>query len=200
MNRGYNNSNNQGTAGYNAGGGFRGGRGGPYNNRGGMNPMGGYARGGYQQAPQQPMPSGYQTPGYPGGNAMPQPYGGFQGRGGYQGGGGGMRGGNMGMRGGRGGMNGGMMGMPMGMNPAMPVQIPMGMPQMNAGMGMQGMHPAFNSASFGLPSPQQTSMAHSLQAGRGALPASSSSHTPQPLPAGAELLVLPSDAIPARLR
>ena len=73
--------------------------------------------------------------------SMPQ-YGGFQNRGGMMGG---MRGGSMGIRGGRGGMNsGGMMGMPMGGMGigTMPVQIsqmPMNMPQMGTGMGMQGM-------------------------------------------------------------
>ncbi len=126
----------------NSTGGYRGGRGGGYNSRGGMNNMSGYNRGGFQQ----PMAGGFQgTPmgGYQGSpmGGM-QPYGGFQNRAGMMGG---MRGAPMGMRGGRGGMSpNGMMGMPMG---AMGIggmgspmgNMAMGMPQMNGGMGMQGM-------------------------------------------------------------
>ncbi|MCJ1393871.1 hypothetical protein MMC18_006747 [Xylographa bjoerkii] len=128
---------------YSANSGYRG-RGG-YNNRGGMSNIGGYNRGGFQQA----MPGGYQTPPMNGFQAPPMggmpSYGGFQNRGGMMGG---MRGNPMGMRGGRGTMNpNGMMGMPMGGMNMGGIQGPMGgmggmgmtMPQMGAGMGMQGM-------------------------------------------------------------
>ena len=148
MSRNYNSV--QGQSGYNQGGSYRGGRG-SYNSRGGAN-MGGYSRGGFQQPQPQPLPGSYQGgAGFQGGGAMGggmPSYGNFQGRGGMMGGGG-MRGGNMGMRGGRGGgMNNMGMGMPMGMGP-MPGQMAMGMPQMNAGMGMQGMHPHSTFATSG---------------------------------------------------
>lgn len=130
QNTGYNNS----------GGSYRGNRGGGYNNRGGMNNMGGYQRGGFQQ----PMTGGFQG-GVSGFQGSPmggmQSYGGFQNRGGMAGG---MRGGPTGMRGGRGGMNG-MMGMPMnGMGMGAMSGMGMSMPQMNAGMGMQGMPGSYN--------------------------------------------------------
>ncbi|KAL8733637.1 MAG: hypothetical protein Q9166_002047 [cf. Caloplaca sp. 2 TL-2023] len=115
--------------GYNA---YRG-RGGGYNNRGGMNGMSNYNRGGYQQ----PMSGGYQGStmgGFQGMGTM-QPYGGFQNRGGMMN----MRGSPMGMRGGRGGMGAnGMMGMPMGGMMGGMGGMGMGMPQMGAGMTMQG--------------------------------------------------------------
>ena len=121
------------------------GRGGGYNNRGAMNSMSNYNRGGYQQ----PMSGGYQGStmgGFQGMNTM-QPYGGFPNRGGMMNN---MRGNTMGMRGsGRGGMGGnGMMGMPMGgmmggmggaMGGGMGGGMSMGMPQMGTGMAMQGM-------------------------------------------------------------
>ena len=129
----------------NSAGGYRGVRGGGYNSRGGMNNMSGYNRGGFQQ----PMNSGFQGAPMAGFQGSPmggmQPYSSFQNRGGMMGG---MRGGPMGMRGGRGGMSpSGMMGMPMGamgmgsmggMGSPMG-SMGMGMPQMNGGMGMQGM-------------------------------------------------------------
>ena len=124
----------------NSGGGYRGNRGGGYNNRGGgMNATSSYNRG-YQQ----PMTGGFQGPPMSGFQGMggAQSFGGFQNRGGMMGS---MRGGSVGMRGGRGGMNGnGMMAMPMGgmgmgnMGTQMG-GLGMGMPQMAAGMGMQGM-------------------------------------------------------------
>lgn len=112
------------------------GRGGGYNNRGGMNSMSNYNRGGYQQ----PMNGGYQSStmgGFQGMNTM-QPYGGFQNRGGMMNN---MRGNAMGMRGGgRGGMGAnGMMGMPMGGMMGGMGGMGMGMPQMGTGMAMQGM-------------------------------------------------------------
>ncbi|KAI4110633.1 MAG: hypothetical protein LQ339_001209 [Xanthoria mediterranea] len=121
------------------------GRGGGYNNRGAMNSMSNYNRGGYQQ----PMSGGYQGStmgGFQGMSTM-QPYGGFPNRGGMMNN---MRGNTMGMRGsGRGGMGGnGMMGMPMGgmmggmggaMGGGMGGGMSMGMPQMGTGMAMQGM-------------------------------------------------------------
>ena len=90
------------------------------------------------------MTGGFQGPPMSGFQGMggAQSFGGFQNRGGMMGS---MRGGSVGMRGGRGGMNGnGMMTMPMGgMGMGnMGTQIGglgMGMPQMAAGMGMQGM-------------------------------------------------------------
>ncbi|KAL9130720.1 MAG: hypothetical protein Q9217_001157 [Psora testacea] len=84
-----------------SGRGYRGGRGGGYNDRGGgVNNAPNYSRGGFQQ----PI-SGFQGSGMGGYSPMAgmQPYGGFQARGGMMGG---MRGGGMGMRGGRGGTNG----------------------------------------------------------------------------------------------
>ena len=138
----------------NPAGGYRGGRGGGYNNREGMNNMSGYNRGGFQQ----PMAGGFQGAPMAGFQGSPmggmQPYGGFQNRGRMMGG---MRGGPMGMRGGRGGMSpNGMMGMPMGAMGMGGMGSPMGsmgmgMPQMGGGMGMQGMQgfhsfPASNSA------------------------------------------------------
>ncbi len=128
--------------GYNNSGGYRGNRGGGYSNRGSMNNMGGYNRGSFQQ----PIAGGFQG-GMTGFQGAPmgamQPYGGFQNRGGMAGG---MRGGPMGMRGGRGGING-IMGMPMnGMGIGTMGSMGMSMPQMNAGMGMQGM-PGFHNLS-----------------------------------------------------
>ena len=90
------------------------------------------------------MTGGFQGPPMSGFQGMggAQPFGGFQNRGGMMGS---MRGGSVGMRGGRGGMNGnGIMTMPMGgmgmgnMGTQMG-GLGMGMPQMAAGMGMQGM-------------------------------------------------------------
>ncbi|KAA6408296.1 MAG: hypothetical protein FRX48_08038 [Lasallia pustulata] len=132
----------------NSNGGFRGGRGG-FNNRGAMNNMPGYNRGGFQGA----MTTGFQ--GAPMGGFQGAPMGGMQQYGGFQpnrgGMMGGMRGGGpMGMHGGRGGMNpNGMMGMPMGGmgmvgmgGMAGPMGgmggMGMGMPQMGGAMGMQG--------------------------------------------------------------
>ena len=109
---------------------YRGNRGGGYNNRGGMNSMSSYNRGGFQQS----RGGGYQTssmPSFQGMGGM-QPYGGFQNRGGMMGG---MRGGPMGMPGGR----GGMMAMPMGGMMGAMGGMGMGMPQMGVAMGMQGM-------------------------------------------------------------
>ncbi len=131
----------------NSASGYRGGRGGGYNSRGSMNNMSGFNRGGFQQ----PMTSGFQGAPMGGYQGSPmggmQPYGGFQNRGGMMGN---MRGGAMGMRGGRGGMSpNGMMGMPMGgmgmggMGSPMG-NMAMGMPQMNGGMGMQGMQDFHN--------------------------------------------------------
>lgn len=138
----------------NSNGGFRGGRGG-FNNRGAMNNMPGYNRGGFQG----PMTTGFQGAPMGGFQGAPmggmQQYGGFpQSRGGMMGG---MRGGGpMGMRGGRGGMSpNGMMGMPMGGMgmPAMGAMagpmggmggMGMGMPQIGGAMGMQGMHSFYN--------------------------------------------------------
>ena len=98
----------------------------------------------YNRGYQQPMTGGFQGSPMNGFQGMggAQSFGGFQNRGGMMGN---MRGGSVGMRGGRGGMNGnGMMAMPMGgmgmgnMGTQMG-GIGMGMPQMAAGMGMQGM-------------------------------------------------------------
>ena len=111
------------------GGGYRGGRGGGFNNRGGaMSGMPNYNRGGFQQ----PM-AGFQGAGVGGFSSMGgmPPIGGFQARRGMVGGG--MRGGGMGMRGGR----GGMMGLPVNMGMGS-MGMGMGMPQMG-GMGMQSM-------------------------------------------------------------
>ena len=126
----------------NSAGGYRGGRGGGFNSRAGMNSMPSYNRGGFQQ----PMSGGFQGTPMNGFQGSPmggmQNYGGFQSRGGIMGG---MRGGPMGMRGGRGAMSpSGMMGMPMGGMGMGGMGSPlagmaMGMPQMNGGMGMQGM-------------------------------------------------------------
>lgn len=135
MNRpgqGYGGSTGQQTA-YNS---YRGGRGGGYNNRGNVNGVSNYNRGGYQQ----PMTGGFQgSPmgGFQGMGAM-QPYGGFQNRGGMMGN---MRGGSIGIRGGRGGMAAnGMMSMPnMGGMMGGLAGMSMGMPQMGNGMAMQGM-------------------------------------------------------------
>ncbi|MCJ1404200.1 hypothetical protein MMC11_007425 [Xylographa trunciseda] len=120
---------------YSSNNGYRG-RGG-YNNRGGMSNLGGYNRGGFQPA----MPGGYQTPPMntfqaPPMGGMPS-YGGFQNRGAMMG----MRGNPMSMRGGRGAN--GMIGIPMGGMNMGGMQGPMGgmgmtMPQIGAGMGMQG--------------------------------------------------------------
>ncbi|KAL8708256.1 MAG: hypothetical protein Q9220_006833 [cf. Caloplaca sp. 1 TL-2023] len=117
---------------------YRGNRGGGYHSRGAMNGMSNYNRGGFQQ----PMNSGYQASpmgGFPNMNGM-QSYGGFQQRGGMMGN---MRSGSIGMRGGRGGMStNSMMGMPMGgMMGGMGGMggMGIGMPQMSAAMGMQGM-------------------------------------------------------------
>ena len=137
-------------------GGYRGGRGGGYNNRGGINNMSGYTRGGFQQ----PMTSVFQGAPMAGFQGLPmggmQSYGGFQNRGGMMGG---MRGGPMGMRGGRGGMSpNGIMGMPMGgmgmggMSSPMG-NMAMGMPQMNGGMGMQGMQGFHNYPDANSPGP-----------------------------------------------
>ncbi|KAL8972122.1 MAG: hypothetical protein Q9183_000716 [Haloplaca sp. 2 TL-2023] len=109
---------------------YRGNRGGGYSNRGGMNSMSSYNRGGFQQS----RGGGYQTssmPSFQGMGGM-QPYGGFQNRGGGMMGG--MRGGPMGMPGGR----GGMMSMPMGGMMGAMGGMGMGMPQMGVAMGMQG--------------------------------------------------------------
>lgn len=124
---------------------YRGNRSGGYNNRGGMNNVSSYNRGGFQQ----PMTAAFQgntMGGFQGApmGAMPS-YGGFQNRSGVMGS---MRGAPMGMRGGRGGMNpNSMMGMPMagmgmgGVGPQMN-GMGMGMPQMGAAMGMPGMPPS----------------------------------------------------------
>ncbi|KAL9030343.1 MAG: hypothetical protein Q9196_001518 [Gyalolechia fulgens] len=113
---------------------YRGGRGGGYNNRGNMNGMSNYNRGGFQQ----PISGGFQGApmgGFQGMGGM-QSYGGFQNRGGMLGN---MRGSSTGTRGGRGGMGAnGMMGMPMGGMMGGMAGMGMGMPQMGAGMGMQG--------------------------------------------------------------
>ena len=108
--------------------------------------MSGYNRSGFQQ----PVTGSFQGSGMNGFQGPPiggiQSYGGFQNRGAMMGG---MRGGPMGMRGGRGGMNpGGMIGMPMVMG-----GMGMSMPQMNGGMGLQGMqgshfHPHINQLDF----------------------------------------------------
>ncbi|KAL8943054.1 MAG: hypothetical protein Q9211_001137 [Gyalolechia sp. 1 TL-2023] len=112
---------------------YRGGRGGGYNNRGNMNGMSNYNRGGFQQ----PISGGFQGApmgGFQGMGGM-QSYGGFQNRGGMLGN---MRGSSTGTRGGRGGMGAnGMMGMPMGGMMGGMAGMGMGMPQMGAGMGMQ---------------------------------------------------------------
>lgn len=134
MNRsgqGYGGSPSQQT-GYNS---YRGGRGGGYNNRGTMNGMSNYNRGGFQQ----PMTGGFQAApmgGFQGMGGM-QPYGGFQNRGGMMGN---MRGASIGMRGGRGGMGAnGMMGMPnMGGMMGGMAGMNMSMPTMATGMAMQG--------------------------------------------------------------
>ena len=103
-----------------------------------MNNMSGYSRGGFQQ----PVTGSFQGSGMSGFQGSPlggmQSYGGFQNRGSMMGG---MRGGSMGMRGGRGGINSaGMMGMPMtGMGMSTMGGMGMSMPQLNGGMGMQGM-------------------------------------------------------------
>ena len=103
-----------------------------------MNTMPGYSRGGFQQ----PVTGSFQGSGMSGFQGSPmggmQSYGGFQNRGGMMGG---IRGGPMGMRGGRGGISSaGMMGMPMtGMGMATMGGMGMSMPQLNGGMGMQGM-------------------------------------------------------------
>ncbi len=113
-----------------------------------MNNMSGYNRGGFQQ----PVTGSFQSSGMGGFQGSPmggmQSYGGFPNRGAMMGG---MRGGPMGMRGGRAGMNtGAMMGMPMtGMGMSAMGGMGMSMPQMNGGMGMQGMqgshfHPYMN--------------------------------------------------------
>ena len=147
-------------------GGYRGGRGGGYNSRGGMNSTPGYNRGGFQQ----PVNNGFQGAPMGGFQGSPmggmQNYGGFQNRGGMMGG---MRGGPMGMRGGRGGMSpSSMMGMPIGgmgmggMGGSMG-GMAMTMPQMNGGMGMQGMqgfHSHSNSSTTG------SYMGHAAQAGQ----------------------------------
>lgn len=123
-----------GQTGYNS---YRGGRGGGYNNRGNLNGMSNYNRGGFQQ----PMGGGFQGASMGGFQGMggTQPYGGFQNRGGMVGN---MRGGSMGMRGGRGGMAAsGMMGMPnMGGMMGGMAGMNMGMPQMATGMAMQGVY------------------------------------------------------------
>lgn len=129
--------------GYNSNAGFRGNRGGYNNNRSnGMPNVGGYNRGGFQQ----PMTGGFQATPMTGFQGSPmtnmQSYGGFQNRGGMMGG---MRGGQMGMRGGRGGMIGMPMGaMGMGGLPGQMGSMGMGMPQMGAGMGLQGMQGQFS--------------------------------------------------------
>ena len=100
--------------------------------------MSGYNRGGFHQ----PVTGSFQASGMSSFQGSPmggmQSYGGFQNRGAMMGG---MRGGPMGIRGGRGGMNsGGMMGMPMtGMGMGAMGGLGMSMPQLNGGMGMQGM-------------------------------------------------------------
>lgn len=131
-------------------GSYRGGRGGGYNNRGSMNGMSNYSRGGFQQ----PMSGGFQGApmgGFQGMGAM-HSYGGFQNRGGMMNN---MRGGSMGMRGGRGGIAANpMMGMPMGGMMGGMAGMSMGMPQMGTGMGMQGQggfqgsQPHYNPAFF----------------------------------------------------
>lgn len=143
----------------NSNGGFRGGRGG-FNNRGAMNNMPGYNRGGFQG----PMVTGFQSA--PMGGFQGAPMGGMQQYGGFQpnraGMMGGMRGGGpMGMRGGRGGISpNGMMGMPMGgmgmagmggMGGPMGGMggMGMGMPQMGGAMGMQGMQGFYNRPATG---------------------------------------------------
>ncbi|KAL8693295.1 MAG: hypothetical protein Q9218_001855 [Villophora microphyllina] len=134
-----NNGNNRAGQGFNSSGSippqqmgynsYRGNRGGGYNNRGNINGMSNYNRGGFQQS----RGGGFQ--GSPMGSFQGmggmQPYGGFQNRGGMMGG---MRGSPMGMSGGR----GGMMGMPMGGMMAGMGSMGMGMPQMGAAMPMQG--------------------------------------------------------------
>lgn len=136
-----NNSHSSGYNPNNSGGGYRGNRGGGYSSRGGgIGGTTGYNRGGFQQ----PMTGGFQSTPMNAFQGMggAQPYGGFQTRGGMMGG---MRGGSNGMRGGRAGMGAnGMMTMPMGgmgmgnMGNQMG-GLGMGMPQMGAGMGLQGM-------------------------------------------------------------
>ena len=107
----------------------------------------------YNRGYQQPMTGSFQGPPMSGFQGMggAQSFGGFQNRGGMMGG---MRGGSVGMRGGRGGMNGnGMMTMPMGgmgmgnMGTQMG-GLGMGMPQMAAGMGMQGMQSFQNALTY----------------------------------------------------
>ena len=154
----------------NSAGGYRGGRGGGYNSRGGMNNMSGYNRGGFQQA----MTAGFQGAPMAGFQGSPmgsmQAYSGFQNRGGMMGG---MRGGPMGMRGGRGGMSpNGMMGMPMGPMGMGGMGSPMGnmgmgMPQMNGGMGMQGMQGFHN---FPTSNPARSHMGPTAQAEQHAPP------------------------------
>lgn len=140
-------------------GGYRGGRGGGYNSRGGVNSIPNYNRGGFQQ----PMTGGFQGAQMGGFQGAPMgsmpPYGGYPNRGGMMGG---MRGGAMNMRGGRGGMSpNGMMGMPMG-NMGMGGMgaqmggMGMGMPQMGAAMGMQGMHASQNYPSISTAGPHSS--------------------------------------------
>ena len=118
--------------------GYRSNRGAGYNNRGGGMNMSGYNRGGFHQ----PVTGSFQASGMSGFQGSPmggmQSYGGFQNGGGMMGG---MRGGPMGIRGGRGSINSsGMMGMPMtGMGIGAMGGLGMSIPQLNGGMGMQGM-------------------------------------------------------------
>ncbi|KAL8897239.1 MAG: hypothetical protein Q9207_007313 [Kuettlingeria erythrocarpa] len=114
---------------------YRGGRGGRYNNRGNVNGIANYNRGGYQQ----PMTGGFSNSpmgGFQGMGGM-QSYGGFQNRGGMMGN---MRGGSMGLRGGQGGMAANeMMSMPhMGGVMGGMAGMSMGMPPIGNGMVMQG--------------------------------------------------------------
>ena len=163
---------------------YRGNRGG-YNNRGGgMNSMPSYNRGGFQQS----MTGGFPVPQMGGFQGSPMsgmpPYGGFQNRGGI----GGMRGGAMNMRGGRGGMSAtGMMGMPMG-NMGMGVigaqmnGMAMGMPQMGAAMGMQGMQVSYNNFYVNLAESQPSSVI--LARPRYASSPPAGQYVSSPIPAG----------------
>ena len=131
---------------YNSSSGFRGNRGSYSNRAGNLTNVGGYNRGGFQQ----PMTSGFQGAAMGGFQSSPlgamQQYNGFPSRGNIMGG---MRNGQMGTRGGRGAMSPSPMmampmgGMGMGGMPGQMGSMAMGMPQMAAGMGMQGMQGYF---------------------------------------------------------
>ncbi|KAL9587227.1 MAG: hypothetical protein Q9212_000386 [Teloschistes hypoglaucus] len=160
-----NNGNNRTGQGFNSAGSmpaqqgynsYRGGRGGGYNNRGNMNGMSSYNRGGYQTSRGGGL-QGSPMGSFQGMGGM-QPYGGFQNRGGMMGG---MRGSPMGMSGGRGGMigmpMGGMMGGMGGMG-GMGMGMPMGatMP-MQGQVGFQSSQAHYNPAFFGQQGPQASS-------------------------------------------